>query len=280
MRRLAPICPLSFIAALLLSACGNEPRQTTIISLSDAIDTGMVLAGDTVFPIEREVPIPENIDSNFNDFLFLFFTSARFQEQRISFPLPVAARSGDLIITQSEWQSFPIDIGQMPFVSCFESMAGLTEEVAALRQVDVAMIDGRRDSVVFHHFARPDTKWRLHNVREGSILSHSEGEFLKFFHRFATDSLFQLRHLSSTLAFTMIDPTGDADRITGYIDRSQWTAFCPALPDSIFYYIDYGQTLRPRTDRIVSIQAIATGDLVMLYFKRTSTTWLLYKLEE
>ena len=269
--------------ALLLWSCGGEPRGTKIITMGGESDTlEALLQPADVYPLMAELPIPEGVDDNFNDFLFLFLTSARFQEQRISFPLSInKAGGGSYSIPQGDWEALPIDIEQVTFLSCFAKLKDFDEErIAGLEAIDVSKVDVETDSVEFHHFERQDGKWTLVSVRIDKLSTHPEASFLAFFHRFATDSLYQQSRVSPTLSFSMLDPTGENLHVSGYIDRSQWAAFCPELPAGEFYYIDYEQRLRSSDDRILTLQAIATGDLIMLYFKRTKSSWVLYRLEE
>lgn len=264
-------------ALLFLSACGGRSVRTRVLAAGSGGDT--VTSVPVPLPV-ADVPVPADIDSNFNDFVYLFATSRSFRGERTASPLPVETPAGSRALSSSAPPSFPTDIVSSTFLSCFSSSGEVKRTLSApLTKVDISWIDARHDSVVTHHFARVESRWTLSGITLSRLTLLPESSFLYFFHLFATDSTFRFRHITSTLSFSMPDPTGSSSGIDGYISRAQWDTFSPVLPDSTFYYIDYGQQLLPDGERVLAFQTIATGDIILLYFTKTVHSWMLYRFE-
>ena len=76
----------------------------------------------------------------------------------------------------------------------------------------------------------------LRHIEEG------EGEnFVDFYTRFVTDSLYQSEHIVNPLQFVTIDPDDEFAILETTLDVNQWYAFRPSLPADKLSNINYGQ---------------------------------------
>ena len=108
-------------------------------------------------------------------------------------------------------------------------------------------------------------------------------DFVEFFGRFATDSLFQSRRIKQPLAFVTTDPDDDFSVLETTLDLNQWFAFKPELPTDRLSNINYGQkSIDDSNVKIVALKGIGNGLSNILYFKRKerSGDWELYKFED
>ena len=104
-------------------------------------------------------------------------------------------------------------------------------------------------------------------------------DFLTFYEKFTTDSVFQQESLAPQLSFAMEDPDEEETDIEGTIDRSQWPVFRPEIPGAKFVHLDFGQTY-PNPTRIYLMQCgISNGMLDVFAFRHNGNQWQLVGYE-
>jgi len=68
-----------------------------------------------------------------------------------------------------------------------------------------------------------------------SDIKNDENEnFIEFFHKFATDSIFQRSRTREPLTFVTTDPDDDFSILETTMEVNQWFAFAPRLPKKNF----------------------------------------------
>ena len=111
--------------------------------------------------------------------------------------------------------------------------------------------------------------------------SNAESDFLPFYARFVSDSIYQRKHVCSPLSFITIDPDDDFSILETTLDVEQWFAFRPQMPADRLSNICYGQKNDAgSTTKIIKVNGIGNGYSNVLYFRKTYGKWELYKYED
>ena len=152
----------------------------------------------------------------------------------------------------------------------------------ALTSVQVEWIYIRTHMMKKYYFERIKGAWILEAINLRPIEKNENEDFLEFFGRFATDSLFQCHRVSQPLAFVTTDPDDDFAVLETTLDLNQWFAFKPSLPTDRLSNINYGQkNADDSSHKILALKGIGNGLSNILYFRRDVTgNWELYKFED
>ena len=111
-------------------------------------------------------------------------------------------------------------------------------------------------------------------VGETPLAANENGDFLAFYQRFATDSLYQRSHVADPVEFRTYD-SETFEEISGVVDVDQWFAFRPDLPRDVITNLRYGQPYAGSDCRIVVINGLSSSLSCNLTFKRWGKTWRL-----
>ncbi len=267
---------------MVLSSCNGRTSPKQDFSEDsidvDSTDSNNILSSGT---FEVEANVPKAADEYFNDFIYSFTTNHKFQMKRIVFPLPYE-KNGKLTYTQrNQWRFNPMHTKQEFYTVFFDKESSLElEKSPQVKQVTIEYMDMIKEYIKDYFFSREDDQWKLRKIREYSLEEYHDREFLLFFDRFVSDSLFQLSHLASKIEISMPDPDDDFETLTGTIGAEQWTSFRPELPRDYFYNIDYGQNLASRKFRVVALEGSSNGFLSLLFFRQKDyNEWVLYKMK-
>jgi len=274
-------------SALLMACSGNksghfidfgDSEADTLLSdtLEESADT-LLLDLETI-----DRPLPETVDELFNDFLFSFDQSNRLQRSRIQFPLRVIDADGTVRhLDKKDWQHHFLLLHQD-----FCTVLWNSRRQMELAQ-DSSVCEARVDQIYLHSrqiesfiFQRDSTNglWML--TEQCSVpFDHTDlAPFLDFYREFATDSLFQRRHVADPLSYITND-NDEFDRIKGNINRDQWFEFQPDLPEDVLVSIAYGQTYNNRQRMLLQLRGISDGLQSVLVFQRDGNSWRLTELE-
>ena len=132
-----------------------------------------------------------------------------------------------------------------------------------------------------YYFERIKGAWILEAINLRPIEKNDNEDFVEFFNRFASDSLFQSQRVQNPLAFVTSDPDDDFSILETTIDRNQWFAFKPVLPTDRLSNINYGQRNDDNSStKILALKGIGNGFSNLLYFRRKGGEWELYKFED
>ena len=106
--------------------------------------------------------------------------------------------------------------------------------------------------------------------------------FIDFFRKFATDSLFQLGHVSRQIAFVTSDPDDEFSVIKATIDKEQWNSFKPVFPKKRFSNFRFLNSAKVGSgkEKILCLSGVENGFNNILHFKKRGGEWMLYKFED
>lgn len=264
---------------LMLSCTGNKSKQTEEVpadSVADSIDT---VAADTMELLITETPMPRAADAVFDDFIFNFVANRKLQKERIVFPLLTTANGKTEKVEKSHWKMEHFFMRQGYYTLLFNNDAQMRHmKDTAISEAIVEKILFKKKVVKDYMFQRIRGAWMLREVRTVPIAQNAHASFLTFYHRFVTDSAFQMQSLNSTVQFVGPDPDDDFNMMEGVITPETWGAFAPQLPANMIYNIIYGKPEAEGNEKIYLLRGVANGQELELRFRRVNHKWLLMKL--
>lgn len=231
---------LPVILTIALSACRNEGgRKAPSVEESEPIDT---LLTDSVSEMEEEIEeAVDRIDGTFDDFLYAFIHSRRFFYKRIRYPLTLHKIDGEEISMETSNLHDEFTFLEGDYYTVLYGDVHQIGEEHKDSTVRIERIDLDNGLVRSFLFCREEGEWRLCRVQDGGLDMTGLGDFLNFYSRFSTDSIFQMQHVAQPVSISIIDPDDDSMYIEGTIDAEQWGSFCPELPRGVISNIRYGQ---------------------------------------
>jgi len=271
---------IAIFAGLLLFSCmGNKTNQEENVPADSVLDSTIVAEEDTMELLITETPMPRAADAMFDDFLFNFLANKRLQKERIVFPLRIYEGEKVNKMEKQQWKMDHMFMRQGYYTLLFnddEQMALMKD--TAVSEAVVEKILFKKNQVRDYMFRRIRGAWMLCEVRVNPIEQNVNASFLKFYHRFVTDSTFQVKSLNEMVKFVGPDPDDDFNSMEGVITADTWEAFAPTLPAKSIYNVIYGKPQKESDDKIYLLRGVANGLELELRFKRVGDKWLLMKM--
>ena len=280
------------VTLLLTVGCTNKsskltkPFEVVTVALSDTLNDEWEDPEDSLSMEEslEEEPLPTTIDELFDDFLFAFDQNHRLQQQRIRFPLPVIEADGETRqILQSKWS--PHSLFQDPdFCTVLwngrSQMALVQDSSVSKATVEQIYLHSRQIEAYLFERDKTSGQWMMEEQRQLPF-EHSElQDFLDFYREWATDSIYQRRHVQDPLNMVLTDENEENGTIEGTIDVDQWFEFAPDLPGDVITNIDYGQSYHNPNRMILQVRGFSNSLQILLTFHRDAAgNWRLMKYE-
>lgn len=274
------VLSLLFFASIVVpTSCNDKKPQVVDTTLVDSVvvDTS---AADSSEEIIASSPMPKAADELFDDFVFNFAANRKLQRKRIVFPLKVY-RNGRLVkeIKERQWQMEHFFMRQEYYTLIFdnERQMNLVKDTA-VSHVIIEKIFFDKKMVQQFLFNRVDGQWMMESINYKPMFKNKNADFLRFYERFARDSVFQIESMADEVEFTAPDPNDDFSSINGIMMPQQWPDFKPGLiPKGNIYNIIYGQNYTESNKKIFVIRGIANGLEIEMTFRRIGEHWKLVK---
>lgn len=275
------------LLASLCAACGgNRNAKDPFAATEEQVDSikGRMAEEDTLrIAMPQEEPHPMEADELFDDFIFNYASDDRLQLQRTTFPLPFYNEDTPVKIEKKDWHHDYLFSQQNYYTLLFdnENEMDLVGDTS-ITSVQVEWIYLASNKVKRYYFERIRGMWMLEAINRRSMKEEPEKEnFVKFYLNFASDSLYQRKHVRQPLQFITIDPDDEFSILETTMDVNQWFAFRPMLPVDSLSNINYGQEnedLSPT--KILRVNGIGNGYSNIFYFRRRNGEWELYRYED
>ena len=104
-------------------------------------------------------------------------------------------------------------------------------------------------------------------------------DFLTFYARFSSDTLYQQAHVEQPLKVTVLDPEEDDAYIEGTINAEQWRSFCPDVPHGVISNIRYGVQKYNTKQMIMQKSGSSNGMQELFVFAKEDNEWRLTTYE-
>lgn len=270
-------------AAVCIAGCGQKAASP--VQEETEVDSLLLINESDTLSVteETEEKMPEKADGTFDDFLFNFVRSERLQLERVQFPLPVImADSTRKLMNKDEWTDEFYFLSDADFYTVLWNTEQQIEEEKRDTACHVVSVDNIllvSQELRRYDFVKEQGKWMLVRMRLLPIDYGDTGDFLTFYSKFASDSLYCEEHITPHLKVNLSDPVDEMERIEGTIEREQFPLFCPDVPDVSISNIRYGQ---PYGDslRMVMQKTSAGNEMQEIFtFEKGVRGWRLVKYE-
>lgn len=263
-----------------LCSCNGGVEQKRIPEKNNVEDTLLLLEPDGGKVFYKD-GLYANADNSFYDFIYLFKSDSAFQRERISFPVKNVAEDGKIRYIDSD--SWYFDSGMLNNIyytqfytseQDIDDSSDICDSNISLREFFV--VNGYVRS---YNFAKDDNgRWMLESIE---MNDGDTKDFISFYAKFVSDSVFQNKHLSRNIKFVTYDPADDLSIMEADISSDQWNAFKPVMNTDVVSEFDCHHSDTKSNVIIASTVQIDAGYNVRLHFRKDLRKgWLLYKYED
>ena len=275
---------LGAITLLLLASCnGQKAKIDPFKSLTNLVDSANEVTDSIESDSVQEAPKPIKADETFDDFIFSFASDIKLQQKRIHFPLTFINGKSVSKIEQEFWKKDNLFTKQSFYTMIFDKESDMDLMTTThLKSAKFEWFYMTTNKIKAYNFKRESNgAWMLNSISINSINSNQNENFLEFFHKFASDSIFQRSRIHEPLTFVTTDPDDDFSILETTMEINQWFAFSPDLPTVRLSNINYGQSNSDDSNtKIITMKGLGNGFSNTLYFKRQGNQWEFYKFED
>ena len=279
------LCGVALAIFCTMSVTGCHGRQTAdeawVDSVLEACDS---IPEDTLVYDVVDAPLSEAVDGSFVDFLYTFTHNRTFQLSRLRLPLAVVDNASETlryIRTQRAFDGEFNPTNKDCYVLLLNDMDEMNEAFGdGATEATLHLVDLPESRVRCFDCVRSEGIWQVTAESDIPFSQHSRGGFLEFYHRFVTDSVFQIAHVAQPLSISMPDEDEEDEMIEGTIDADQFPVFAPELPLGQFIIMECG--IRGHNPhRVVMVKCgMASSMMDVLTFEKESNGWKLVSMEE
>lgn len=278
-------CAFALLMAVCLGGCrwGGETQGDE--SAQDTTTVDSVSVQEQLSPEEEmleEAALSPRVDELFDDFIYTFTRARGFRNSRIHFPVIVTAIDGIVRRESSrEWNdnmSFLNGEYTTRFYASAQQMS-LDEDTTQVH-ASVEKINLQDGTMTSYDFQKMQGKWMLTACRHQHIEASDMADFLQFYTTFSTDSAYRHESVSKNLHVSMMDPDQDDQKIDGVIQRDQFSAMCPEVPEGIITNIRYDtQSYADSPTVLMQKTGQGNGMCESFTFEKGSNGWKLVNYE-
>ena len=270
---------IAAMAAGLLVSC-KDSKMTNVFDTDEEAEGDSVEAfvGDTLHLFEEETEPPVTIDELFNDFLYEFLSDARFQHQRIVFPLPYHSENEDERWSKREWDEHNHLGGHEVYAVIYEREQDLElQKDTTVNSVAIERFVLGGTGVEKYNFNRVNGKWMLTDVKKKKLDEMPNGNFLHFYAQFMEDSVFQREALASSVKVVLTSEDGEEEPQVEEIDADEWFEMKHdlPLPQHALVNINYGQGCISQNRKTLLLQGVSNGMQMEFKFNKQGEMWKL-----
>lgn len=259
-----------------LTSCGQGKKEAQLAETAE-LDSIMSEMPDTLELFDEKEP-PKTVDELFDDFFFTFASDARFQNQRIRFPLRFEDENAEIRLTKEDWRNYN-RFGQQEFYSViYENEQDLAlQKDTAVHEVSVQWIYLQDQYVEKYNFKRiPEGQWVLFNIEKQEVNDTQNGEFVTFYSKFVADSIYQRSCLKTPIHLRMTQEE-DMEESESELSADGWFEMKGdmPIPKDVLVNIDYGQQCTETNKKNVLMEGVSNGLFMEFKFEKIGGDWKL-----
>ena len=269
--------------AVLLSCRGKETAPYPDSYPDEEWEDSLFLEQEQQEELELNEESTPRMDGVFNDFLFAYLHSHALRRERTANPLRLehVGRPAEMLEEFDPEFEFGFLSGEY-FTTLYGNTSQMqaedAEELEEDSIVSLQRINLNDGTIRNFMFMREEGRWRLDAIHEETFTEDDLCDFLDFYARFCTDSLFQAQSIADPLRIVLQDPDDEEGSIDGIIDADQWQTFRPEIPSGIISNIRKGQNYNGH--RVVLRKSgLSNGLQEVFTFTKERTGWHLTKYE-
>ncbi len=280
------------ILSLGLGSCKDSKKDNEVESTDslqddddlDSLDADTAVVDNTPVSQAEEIidatPMPKTADELFDDFFFNFSNSRKVQKERIKWPLEMEVNGAKKTMAENQWsmERFYADDGFYVMLLDDDKQTKLAKDTS-VTSVAVKHVNIPNNSLETFSFNRIEGRWMMTLLEKESLSESRNANFLKFYQKFATDTLFCQQSLAETIKFTGPDEEDENITTTRDITAEEYGMWAPELATD-FYTLSYGQKNESSNSKVFIMRQPASSQECRLYFRRQGSKWTLYRLEE
>jgi len=244
-------------------------------------DSLEAFAGDTLHLFDEDEP-PVAVDELFDDFLYNFIDDAKFQGQRIQFPLPCKEGEREERLTVDDWPEFDHFKNQDLLSVIYEREQDYElSKDTSMQSVAVEWIGLKDDAVQNFHFNRVAGKWMLTQIDKRTRNEMPGGDFLNFYAHFVADSVFQREALADPVKVILTSEDGEDEPEVEHVNADEWFEMKESLPlpQNVIVNVNYGQASISQNRKIMLLQGLGNGMQMKFRFNKDGEDWKLMEIE-
>ena len=261
----------------------KDSKMTNAFDNEDEMEEDSIEAfvGDTLHLFEEEEP-PAAVDELFDDFFYNFIDDARFQGQRIAYPLPCKEGDESEKLTKQDWAQYDHFKNQEVLSVLYESEQDYTlSKDTSMQHVGVEWIQLKDDDVERFQFNRVGGKWMLTEIDKKKRGNMPNGDFLNFYAKFMADTVFQGKSLAEPLKVILTSDDGEEEPQEEFLTVEEWFEMRHSLPlpTEEIVNVDYGQACTSQNKKTLLLQGISNGMQMKFKFNKDGDDWKLMEIE-
>ena len=261
----------------------KDSKMTNAFDNDDEMEDDSIEAfvGDTLHLFEEDEP-PASVDELFDDFFYNFMDDARFQGQRIAYPLPCNDGEENEKLTKEEWTNYDHFKNQEVLSVLYEREQDYAlSKDTSMQHVGVEWIQLKDDDVERFQFNRVGGKWMLTEIDKKKRGNMPNGDFLDFYAKFMADTVFQGKSLAEPLKVILTSDDGEEEPQEEFLTVEEWFEMRHSLPlpTEEIVNVDYGQACISQNKKTLLLQGISNGMQMKFKFNKQSDDWKLTEIE-
>ena len=261
----------------------KDSKMTNAFSSDDEMEEDSIEAfvGDTLHLFEEEEP-PAAVDELFDDFFYNFIDDARFQGQRIAYPLPCKEGDESEKLTKQDWAQYDHFKNQEVLSVLYEREQDYAlSKDTSMQHVGVEWIQLKDDDVERFQFNRVGGKWMLTEIDKKKRGNIPNGDFLNFYAKFMADTVFQGKSLAEPLKVILTSDDGEEEPQEEFLTVEEWFEMRHSLPlpTEEIVNVDYGQACISQNKKTLLLQGISNGMQMKFKFNKDGDDWKLMEIE-
>lgn len=261
----------------------KDSKMTNAFDNEDEMEEDSIEAfvGDTLHLFEEEEP-PAAVDELFDDFFYNFIDDARFQGQRIAYPLPCTEGDESEKLTKQDWAQYDHFKNQEVLSVLYEREQDYAlSKDTSMQHVGVEWIQLKDDDVERFQFNRVGGKWMLTEIDKKKRGNMPNGDFLNFYAKFMADTVFQGKSLAEPLKVILTSDDGEEEPQEEFLTVEEWFEMRHSLPlpTEEIVNVDYGQACISQNKKTLLLQGISNGMQMKFKFNKDGDDWKLMEIE-
>lgn len=261
----------------------KDSKMTNAFDNEDEMEEDSIEAfvGDTLHLFEEEEP-PAAVDELFDDFFYNFIDDARFQGQRIAYPLPCKEGDESERLTKQDWAQYDHFKNQEVLSVLYEREQDYAlSKDTSMQHVGVEWIQLKDDDVERFQFNRVGGKWMLTEIDKKKRGNMPNGDFLNFYAKFMADTVFQGKSLAEPLKVILTSDDGEEEPQEEFLTVEEWFEMRHSLPlpTEEIVNVDYGQACISQNKKTLLLQGISNGMQMKFKFNKDGDNWKLMEIE-
>ena len=261
----------------------KDSKMTNAFDNEDEMEEDSIEAfvGDTLHLFEEEEP-PAAVDELFDDFFYNFIDDARFQGQRIAYPLPCKEGDESEKLTKQDWAQYDHFKNQEVLSVLYEREQDYAlSKDTSMQHVGVEWIQLKDDDVERFQFNRVGGKWMLTEIDKKKRGNMPNGDFLNFYAKFMADTVFQGKSLAEPLKVILTSDDGEEEPQEEFLTVEEWFEMRHSLPlpTEEIVNVDYGQACISQNKKTLLLQGISNGMQMKFKFNKDGEDWKLMEIE-